>query len=76
MVGRPYRYCVRHNSICYVVPPQPQPNKLMLDADLRLLLGEWARATLARGSWNDTLVAASSEYFLLCNTSHLPDTGF
>ena len=76
MVGCPYHYCVRHNLICYVVPPWPQPNKLMLDANLRLLLGEWARVTLACGSQNDALVAASGEYFLLCNMSCLPDTGF
>ena len=30
----------------------------MLDANLIPLLGEWARATLASGSWNDALVAA------------------
>ena len=36
-----------------------QANAPTLDADLTLLLGEWARTTLASGSWNDALVAAS-----------------
>ena len=37
-----------------------QANMLMIDANLTLLLGECARATLVSGSWKDTLVATSS----------------